>query len=484
MALEKVTPEGSKKILKQWIKTTIEERQKFEHLSDSLRGHVVSLDQQYKECKNLLVDFKLDKRRSQSDLMEKFRALINTKKEKIAKLVKSNCSLQERMEQLETALKEERRKRAVLEGKKVGDAETDPSDIMKQEGLDEDDDKKSTPLSTRGSGRGRGRGRGGGRGRGKFKAADHEYEETEEVLPQVSLPLPHPQDGYGWDEEDTGSRSKHAEGHDDDEEGDERLLRRPPRQPLMSLKRVSSSSSASAPGSGLLTAERESMRHHLDDLSAGALNLIDRVSKVAQIGQPKDIKSGGRDVLSTSSTALSTPQKPVIKREESDRARRLLHRAVERTPDRPETATIAGLQKRHRTNSNSSIVSNSSNGSSRNNSGAESGTAKNKTNVATPPEDSNSSTRSRSRYPVVSMRKARTTKMSVDKNTLDPTPHSMLKSFASTESSLPSPENNKRARLTSSPETTTSKRSAGVRVQLVKNESSIISEEDLYKELE
>ncbi|KAF9897063.1 hypothetical protein BX616_006246, partial [Lobosporangium transversale] len=71
MNLEKVTLEESKRVLRQWIKTTIEERRKFERLSDSLKEHVHGLDRQYKECKSLLADFKLDKRRSQSDMMEK-----------------------------------------------------------------------------------------------------------------------------------------------------------------------------------------------------------------------------------------------------------------------------------------------------------------------------------------------------------------------------------------------------------------------------
>ncbi|KAF9348403.1 hypothetical protein BGX26_000197 [Mortierella sp. AD094] len=497
MNLEKVNPEESKSILKQWIKTTIEERQKFEHLSSSLKAHVVGLDRQYKECKDLLVDFKLDKRRSQNDLLEKFRALINTKKEKIVKLVNSNSSLQERMELLENALKEERRKVALLEGKKVEDTDIDLNDIKKQE---DGESGGSQPTSSTRGGRGRGRGAGRGRGRGKAVKVEQDsevessgpgprsrkkaikaekktavgtdrFEDADGEENELPQPLPHPQDGYGWDEDVDGAL--HTKNEEDEEE-EEPLVRKSTRNNKKEL------SSTIKPASDAIS---ESVKHHLDDLSAGAQDLINRVSRVASIGKAilnfielyarvkgfsKEEKSRIKESLSLTSTSVNlSPTKRAVKREESDQSDLLLGRRLVQDTDtktdseqNPDNHQPKRLKTNKRNNSKDADV----------------GTKK--TSTTSPPNVANASSRSR--------RKVGIAKVVVDRNSLDVTPQSpLLRSFPSTESSVP--EGVKRTR--SSVLLETSRRSDLSNSRRGKDNAavasaSIISEEDLYKELE
>ncbi|KAF9400570.1 hypothetical protein BGX21_004007 [Mortierella sp. AD011] len=481
MNLEKVNPEESKSILKQWIKTTIEERQKFEHLSSSLKAHVVGLDRQYKECKDLLVDFKLDKGRSQNDLLEKFRALINTKKEKIAKLVNSNDSLKERMESLENGI-EERRKVALLQGKKVEDIDIDLTDIKKQE--DSETGSSQTTSSTRG---GRGRGRGTGRGRGRGKAVkveqdsemkspepgpgsgkkaiktekktavgDDRFEDADSVESELPQPLPHPQDGYGWDEDvDSALNTKNEEG----EEEEEPLVRRNTRN------KKKESSSGTKPVSNAIG---ESVKHHLLDLSAGAQDLINRVSRAASIGLSNEERSRVKEPLSLTSTSANLSlTKRAVKREESDQSDLLLGRD---TKNDSEQNTEEHQPKRHKTDKN-------------NNSKNTDDSAK-KTSTTSPFDAA--SARSRSRYPVVSMRKAGVAKAVADINSLDAAPQSpQLRTFPSAESSVP--EGVKRTRssilLETSRRLDLSSSRRGKDHAAVAS-ASIISEEDLYKELE
>ncbi|KAF9100804.1 hypothetical protein BGX27_000251 [Mortierella sp. AM989] len=461
MTLEKVEPEESKAILKQWIKNTIEERQKFERLSNSLKAHVVGLDRQYKECKDLLVDFKLDKRRSQNDLLEKFRALINTKKEKIVKLVKSNNSLQERMELLENALKEERRKVAVLEGKKIEDTDIDLSDIKKQEGL-ETADAQSSASARGGRGRGRGTGRGRGRGRTIKNEESEEYveplglvsrsrkkplksavnasrsQDSQEADIELSQPLPHPQDGYGWNEDaDEALNIKNEEGEEEDEE-DEPLIRK------SSRRNPKGSPSAVLPQSNT---NIESTRHHLDDLSAGAQDLISRVSKAANIGSPH-----------------ASPTKKTVKREDSDHLDPFRHSLVKETKSDRDQSLESRSPKRHKAEKNKDSAG--------------------KSNTTASPDNAN--VRLRSRYPVVSMRKTTVTKVVIDRNSTEGTPHSpLLRSFPSAESSAP--EGVKRTR--SSILLEASRRTDHANGRRTKDNAAVItasitSEEDLYKELE
>ncbi|KAF9987534.1 hypothetical protein BGZ65_003193 [Modicella reniformis] len=537
MTLEKIAPEESKKILQQWVKTMIEERQKFEHLSDSLKDHVVKLDHQYKECKDLLADFKLDKRRSQSDLMEKFRMLINTKKEKITKLTKFSKSLQERVEKLENALKEERKKVAALENKKVDNNDVDLVEIKEQEDS-EDEDSKSTP-NTRGAGHGRGRGKGRGRGRGKASPADKETDdhadnggmnssqrskagsssgpglrikrlkqEAKDVnnnsIDQDDMepppPLAHPQDTYGWDEDDSAGRITLGGGEDnDDDEEDEPLVRYSSRHTAKVLPSTPSSSLSKSS----VTNQQEVKKLNLEDLSAGAQKLIQRVSKAANYGvyktraHPKEDKSGinvlrSSTASSTSATAQrSTPPPPqkkrtLIKREGSDDVEMNLRCA----PDQSESDNtdlnsdkrdnsffdVDGISPRKR------LRAHSGDGSSNSDmvhSESSKGVLKARKGDTTSPPEATSSTRSRSRLPVVSMRKAGTSKAVVEKGSLDATPPSPLRSFLSVESSSPTAEP-KVTRTTSSSDV--SKRSTGNPKE--GPTPSIISEEDLYKELE
>ncbi|KAG0001704.1 hypothetical protein BGZ79_004280 [Entomortierella chlamydospora] len=476
MNLEKVNPEESKSILKQWIKTTIEERQKFEHLSSSLKAHVVGLDRQYKECKDLLVDFKLDKRRSQNDLLEKFRALINTKKEKIVKLVNSNNSLKERMESLENALREERRKVALLEGKKAEDIDIDLTDIKKQE--NNETGGSQTTSSTRG-GRGRGRGAGRGRGRGKAVKAEQDsevkspgpgpgsgkkaiktekktavgndrFEDADIVENELPQPLPHPQDGYGWDEDvDSALNTKNEE----DEEEEEPLVRRNTRN---SKKE---SSSAIKPVSDAIG---ESVKHHLLDLSAGAQDLINRVSRAASIGLSNEEKNRVKESLSLTSTSTNLSlTKRAVKREESNQSDLLLGRD---TKTDSEKNTEGRQPKRLKTD--------------KNNNSKNAGDGAKKTSTASPLDAANARSRSR--------RKAGVAKAVADRNSLDAAPQSpQLRSFPSAESSVP--EGVKRTRssilLETSRRLDLSSSRRGKDHAAVAS-ASIISEEDLYKELE
>ncbi|KAI1321794.1 hypothetical protein EDD11_000070 [Mortierella claussenii] len=490
MTLQKVSSEESKKTLQQWIKTTIEERQKFEHLSESLKGHVVGLDRQYQECKDLLAGFKLHKRRSQNDMLEKFRALINTKKEKIVKLIKSNTSLQERMEALENALKEERRKRAVLEGRKAQDADVDLSDIKKQE--DMDDEEVQADLVTKGvgcgTGRGRGRGRGRARGRGKTSPTAHDSDDAAEGSDAVPMPgleakrvklerriasrkgryqdaeaeleqplpllqnLGHPQDGYGWDEVEGADKSrfeKHSYDNDDEEEP---LVHKSARGAA-----ASSSTSLSAAGEGAI-------QHHLNDLTAGAHKLISRVSRAANHGRAKD-----ENIRSLTS---SPAQKEIIKREESDHADILLQRkrGQESKGDYDQLS-----RKRYRMNSNES---------SRNSSESDNGVVAIKAANGTP--HGNPNTRSRFRYPVVSMRKAGSAKPPVvHKSLRDAAPPSSVRSVASVEvNSSMMGEGGQRVRSTGTIVGSPRRSTRGDKDPIAVASASIISEEDLYKELE
>ncbi|KAF9204870.1 hypothetical protein BGZ49_004768 [Haplosporangium sp. Z 27] len=465
MNLEKVDPEESKAILKQWIKTTIEERQKFEHLSSSLKAHVVGLDRQYQECKELLVDFKLDKRRSQNDLLEKFRALINTKKEKIVKLVNLNNSLQSRMELLEKALKEERRKVAGLEGKEIEDTDTNLADIKKQE--DSENDEKHSNVNARGRGRGRGGGR--GRGRGRAIKVEHGSEgHTESANLVISSrkkpmkvekntiksqdfgnsdidtpqPLPHPQDGYGWDEDDDGILP--TKNEDEDEE------------PLMRKfsRNNKRSSSTMTPVSDAIS---EPVKNHLEDLSASAQDLISRVSKAASTDHLKDQK---RDIKRSPSTSLrSSPTKKGVKREESDQADFLLgHRIVQETNIEHELDLSSHSPKRHKVDK--SIGEGSSN---------------RKPNLVTPLSH-------KTRHPVISMRRT-AAKVVVDRNSLDIAPQSPLSRSSSADGSAPlfSIKRSRSSMILESPRKADHRRTKDITAVA---SASIISEEDLYKELE
>ncbi|KAF9349631.1 hypothetical protein BGX34_001682 [Mortierella sp. NVP85] len=524
MKLEKIAAEESKKILQQWVRTMIEERQKFEHLSKSLRDHVVSLDHQYKECRDLLADFKLDKRRSQSDLMEKFRMLINTKKVKIANLTKSNKSRQDQIERLENALKEERKKRAVLEGKKTNGEDVALPDTKGEEHSDDEDVKiTASTKGTKGVGRGQ-------QGRGKSSSANvvtkkgsgsasttelglrikrtkqgnkdtNNSNDSDSALPRQ--PLPHPQDSYGWDEDNAENTTMHAKVKEEEEEDDEPLVRN-------SSRRTMSSST-----SGLSIADQESVKHRLEDLPAGAQGLIQRVSKAASHVRPADSKndstkdrrlttsaasttstvsitstsstaSGTSKVSAESATSRSSQKRTLVKREDSDQADRHLRRTIERGESDigysgnsrgdnsfldPESVVP---RKKHRVSGNDDR-SNPGNITER--TGAASTT---KEGDPTHRTDGASSSRGRGRLPIVSMRKAGATKPTVDKNSLDATPQSPMRISPSIDNSLPSPQA-RLARTTSLADM--SKRASGHKA---KDNAlpSIASEEDLFKELE
>ncbi|KAF9983988.1 hypothetical protein BGZ75_004434 [Mortierella antarctica] len=240
MLLKRVATEESSEILCQWIKSTIEERMKIEYMASSLKSHVDGVKQQYQECNEALENFTKEKIEFTNNLLEKFRLLLNSKKEKIVKLVDMRNKQQERIENLEKALREERKMNAELRGKKITEADVDISDVKKQEASDAEEGANSTSM--RGSGRGRGRGRGLGRGSGKGRAelasrqgADNPSQSSESASdtklsrakvksmdtnyvevstpydadePQLPLLLPHPQDGYGWDGNDVSSKGK------------------------------------------------------------------------------------------------------------------------------------------------------------------------------------------------------------------------------------------------------------------------------------
>ncbi|KAF9429211.1 hypothetical protein BGZ76_001663 [Entomortierella beljakovae] len=435
MNLEKVGPEESKRILRQWIKTTIEERQKFEvkrlhmpnphaaHTSSCLKSHVVGLDKQYKECKDLLVDFKLDKTRSQNDLMEK-----------------------------------------------------------KHESPNEENDHPAS--STRGRGRGRGTGRGRGRGktikvdpdsgeymessnlalisrkkpRSALGAARSQDSEDSEVMPQ--LPLPHPQDGYGWDEDDVQDQQVKIEDKEGEEEEEERLIRKTRPNSSSSRKALLSNNTHDA-----------TVEQNKGDLSANAQDLINRVSKAANIGHPKDGKSSkDKDILQPTSKpeGLSSSKKTVVKREESDQLNHLV-RKVEHDLD-SDNDSIQDSRTPKRQKIDQSDYGREADNNSR------------KPKAILPPDVAN--LRQRSRHPVVSMRKtgAIKTVSEREKNSLESTPQPpALKSFSSTESTEPAAVKRTRsAMLLESP-----KRADGnTRKSKESVQASIISEEDLYKELE
>lgn len=144
---------------------------------------------------------------------------------------------------------------AELRGKKITEADVDISDVKKQE--DSDAEEGASTTNVRGSGRGRGRGRGTGRGSGKGRgetAARHGTDNPSQSSESASdtkwstarvksknagsteasttndtneprLPLPHPQDGYGWDGDRAFDNGKDEKGNVVEDE-DEPLMRR------------------------------------------------------------------------------------------------------------------------------------------------------------------------------------------------------------------------------------------------------------------
>ena len=136
---------------------------------------------------------------------------------------------------------------AELRGKKINEADIDISDVKKQEDSDAEDGSSTT--TARGSGRGRGRGRGLGKGSSKGRGelavrhgADNpsqssesasdtkslkakvKSKDTDQILAttkdsanEVQPPLPHPQDGYGWDASDNGKDGKGNVVEDEEE---------------------------------------------------------------------------------------------------------------------------------------------------------------------------------------------------------------------------------------------------------------------------
>lgn len=509
MKLEKIEEDESKTILQEWVKTMIDERQKFENLSKSLKDHVVNLDQQYSEARDLLADFRLDKRRSQNDLMEKFRMLINTKKIKIAKLTTFNKAILERMEKLEEALKEERKKRVALEGKKASASGAELSDNKKEE---DDSDEEVKVKGGKAAARSRGRGKassgsdrsesakkGSGSGlaikRTKKDIKDEgQASDLDTTVPQK--PLPHPQDAYGWDDEDsaiktTATARSAAAGEDEDE--DEPLIRHSSRQ---AVKPSTSSSS------GLSTAE-ESMKFRLEDLTASAQGLLQRVSKAASHVRPTDNKGDTKDTQSTGSassagvsSSSTTHKRTFVKREESDQADKYLGRTTAGQGSESGGSTNnqddsfvdpEGIfpRKRHRVNSGDQDQSHHTN-TAKTTKTTSTAAQSSRANESFSRSESSGSTRGQGRVPIVSMRKPGSSKPIVDKTSVDTTSPSpaRISSTFSVDASFPSPDT-KLSRTASSADM--AKRQLGRTGSVVANKSKDIappSITDLYKELE
>ncbi|KAF9287733.1 hypothetical protein BGZ68_001342 [Mortierella alpina] len=482
MTLKRVAAEESSEILRQWIKSTIEERIKIEYMASSLKSHVDGIKQQYQECNEALENFTKEKIEFTNNLLEKvyvlgflkecvaaagfltlfrvallklaeqFRLLLNSKKEKIVKLVATRNKQQERIENLEKALKEERRMNAELRGKRVTEADVDITDVKKQE--DSDAEEGASTTNVRGSGRGRGRGRGTGRGSGKgrgetaarhgtdnpsqssesasdtkrstarvkSKNADSTEASTTDDTNEPRLPLPHPQDGYGWDGDRASDNGKDEKGNVVEDE-DEPLMRR-------------------------------------------GRSLIDRVSKAAaHVHSHQD--------NDTEKKSLS-PRKRAIKREESDATDMLLRRnqSEDRQSRRLGNQPENGTSKRLRSEDGESVGSSMESAHAR------------KITKADSPSDNGGSSRPRRSFPVVAMRRPGASKASLDRNT--------------PESAVSSPEGpsslagSRGVRVNSSPEMLRrSASAAGVRSGLARrtkdsasNGGSIISHEDLIRNME
>jgi len=190
---------------------------------------------------------------------------------------------------LPIALLEERRTVAALQGRKIEAGDLELADIKAKEDVD-NSDYIPTTSTTKGANRGRGHGMGRGKGRGQTlkanlesssdevggplkKEGEGEMDEgsNEDVEPQV--PLPHPQDAYGWDDDQR------------DADKDEPLIR---------------------PGARSTTSGRHSSR--LDAPAGGALDLIDRVSKAAKHQdadpRPQPIRALKQEYTDSSDSAL------------------------------------------------------------------------------------------------------------------------------------------------------------------------------------
>ncbi|CAO3574085.1 unnamed protein product [Mortierella alpina] len=449
MVLKKVAAEESSEILRQWIKSTIEERMKIEYMASSLKSHVDGVKQQYKECNEALEGLTKEKIEFTNNLLEKFRLLLNSKKEKIVKLIDTRNKQQERIENLEKALREERRINAEQRGKKINEADIDISDVKKQE--DSDADKGSNTTTARGSGRGRGRGRGLGKGSGKgrgelavrhgadnpsqssesasdtksFKAkvkskdTDQILASTKDAVNEFQPPLPHPQDGYGWDASDIGKDEKGNVVEDEEEP----LVRR-------------------------------------------GKSLIDRVSKAAAHVHSHQDK--GTDKMSLS------PRK--IKREESDAADVLLQRiqAADNQSRHSSSHSEKGTSKRVRSDDSESVESSMDSTHAR------------KITKADSPSETGGSSRPRRNFPVVAMRRPGASKASLDRNT----PESAVSSPE--RPSSPAAAVARGVRVNALPELSRRTASAaGARSGLARrtkdsasNGGSIISHEDLIRNME
>ncbi|GJJ77389.1 hypothetical protein EMPS_09748 [Entomortierella parvispora] len=428
MQLERVPPEKSQKLMRDWIRTTIEDRRRFERLSTELKKHWQQVNEQLKDRQHALDRFIEDEKESKRNLMEKFRALINTKKKKIGELTKSNENMKTRMQRLEKALLEERRTVAALKGQKIEPGDLELADIKTKEEADSSDNAPTT-STTKGAGRGRGRGRGRGKGRGQALKAhinspsdeadspvkkegesEKDGESNNDVEPQE--PLPHPQDTYGWDDD---------QGNADD---DEPLIRRSAR----STRAVGSATRSSPSSSGpMSTSSRHSSR--LDAIAGGALDLIDRVSNAAR----------HRDAESR------THPTRTIKREHTD------------------TSDSALLQRKYNLDTNSPQEESSSSRATRKRQRSSSSDSPSTTEVILP--------RPRTRLPVFSMRKAGAEKTDT-KLSPDASAYSQVRVNSSSAASPSSSERRMRSygRSTST--------SAGV------SRAESINEEDLLKELE
>ncbi|KAF9310076.1 hypothetical protein BG003_008957 [Podila horticola] len=102
--LTKVQPKESEKILRGWIDTTIKDRGIFERISSELKGYTRTLEDQQKDGIQRLKTFEEQHIKDKNDLLEKFRTLINAKKEKIAELFQSKEDLQKQVETLRNAV--------------------------------------------------------------------------------------------------------------------------------------------------------------------------------------------------------------------------------------------------------------------------------------------------------------------------------------------------------------------------------------------
>ncbi|KAF9964130.1 hypothetical protein BGZ70_006913 [Mortierella alpina] len=341
------------------------------YMASSLKSHVDGIKQQYQECNEALENFTKEKIEFTNNLLEKFRLLLNSKKEKIVKLIDTKNKQQERIENLEKALREERKMNAELRGKKINEADIDISDVKKQE--DSDAEEGASTTAARGSGRGRGRGKGLGRGsdkgrgelavrpgldhpsqssesasdtkssKAKVKSKDTEQIQasTKDAADEYQPPLPHPQDGYGWDGNVASDNGKDEKGNVVEDE-EEPLVRR-------------------------------------------GKSLIDRVSIAAAHVRPqKDI---GIDKISLS------PRKKTTKREASDAGDVLLQRNQNEDGQsrRPNNHSEKGASKRLRSEDSESV------GSS-----VESIHARKITKAGSPSENGGAS-RPRRNFPVVAM---------------------------------------------------------------------------------